>query len=283
MQIESWLTGRRGVGLPFTDECAPLGKDTASVQALFAQVSTYAKQQDWKYLEFRGGRSLFGDVPVSTEFLGHQLNLAEGEAAVFSRTDSSTRRAVRKGEESKLTVESSQTLAAVRAFYGLLCLTRKRHGLPAQPFRFFAQIHQHVLAQNQGCVFLARKGTTPVAGAVFFHFGRTVVYKYGASDERFQQLRANNLVMATAIKSYIKQGFEILDFGRTSLSNEGLRRFKLGWGTVERTIEYVRYDLAKGMFVTVRDEAFGWYNRVFQVLPVSVSRLAGAVLYQHAA
>jgi hypothetical protein len=283
MAVNSWLTGRRGVGLPFTDECAPLGAKPGEFAPLFARALTHGRQRGWKYLEIRGGRALHGDVPASTVFFGHSLDLRIGESLLFARTDAAVRRAVRKAEQSNLTVTVSQDLSALRTFYALMCQTRQRHGLPAQPFGFFANIHQHILSRNQGQIVLACLGSTPVAGAVFFHFGQSAIYKFGASDERLQHLRANNLVMWEAIKWHAQRGFASLDFGRTSLPNAGLRKFKLSWGTVERTIEYVRWDLRTNSFVTVKDEAAGWYNRIFRLLPVSVSRLVGAVLYKHAA
>ena len=36
-------------------------------------------------------------------------------------------------------------------------------------------------------------------------------------------------------------------------------------------------------YVTARDEASGWHNRVFRALPLSLSRLAGVLLYRHIA
>lgn len=174
-------------------------------------------------------------------------------------------------------------MAEVRVFYALLCQTRRRHGLPAQPFRFFAHIHRHILAPNHGQIVIARQGSRAVAAAVFFHFGGQAIYKFGASDERLQHLRANNRVMWDAIKWHAGQGFTSLDFGRTSLDNAGLRKFKLGWGAVERRIDYVRHDLRTGSFATVPDAAAGWHNHIFRLLPVSLSRLAGSVLYRHVA
>lgn len=283
MEVNSWLTGRRGIGLPFTDECAPLCPDAGGFAPLYACALAHARSRNWKYLECRGGRSLFGDVPASTSFYDHLLDLRGGEAALFARTEASVRRAVRKAEQSALTITVAQDLAAVRTFYTLLCKTRQRHGLPAQPFPFFANIHRHILARNQGQIILAHHQGTPVAGAVYFHFGDTAIYKFGASDETLQHLRANNLVMWEAIKWHAGHGFASLDFGRSSLANEGLRKFKLGWGTTERQIDYVRQDLRSDAFVTVKDESAGWYNRIFNHLPVSLSRLAGSMLYKHVA
>ena len=35
MEVDSWLTGRRGMALPFTDACAPLCRFRTEFEALF--------------------------------------------------------------------------------------------------------------------------------------------------------------------------------------------------------------------------------------------------------
>ena len=282
-EVSSWLTGRRGIALPFTDESPPLVPDVASFRELHQEALAHGKRRGWKYLECRGGRSLFGDVPACESFFGHRLDLTPGEAVLFSRLESSTRRAIRKAEQGSLQIEFTRDLDSVRAFHRLLCITRRRHGVPPQPFHFFACIQRHVLAQNHGWVALARHNGIPVAGAVYFHFGKTVIYKYGASNEKFQHMRANNLVMWEAIKRHAADGFTTLDFGRTALDNEGLRKFKLGWGTVEHPIDYVRQDLQTGNFAAAKPPSSGRITRIFQSLPEPVSRLIGAILYKHVA
>lgn len=283
LEANSWLTGRRGVSLPFTDECAPLCADDAACGRLFRAARELARARGWRYLEFRGGRARFGDVPASTSYFGHRLALRRDEAGLFAAVESSTRRAVRKAEQGGLTVEVSASPAAMEAFYRLLCRTRRRHGLPAQPFRFFRNLQRDLLAPGLGSIYLVRAAGVPVAGAVFFHFGATVLYKFGASDDRQQHLRPNNLLMWRAIADFAARGFATLDFGRTSLGNDGLRRFKLGWGAEERRIDYVRYDCRADCWVTAPDSAAGWHNRIFRLLPVPLSRMAGAILYKHVA
>ncbi len=283
MEVDSWLTGRRGVSLPFTDDCEPLCTDPAAFHGLVEEAMRHAEARDWKYVECRGGKALWPGAMASTCYYGHRLGLVDNEDVLFANVDGAVRRAIRKAYKSGVTVEISQDLDAVRAFYGLQCKTRKKHGLPPQPFRFFQNIHQHILSRDRGFVVLARNERTAVAGAVFFHIGKRAIYKFGASDDRLQHLRANNLAMWEAIRWYATHGFDELDYGRTSLDNEGLRSFKLGWAAQERSIEYVRYDRRSGGFVTVKDEAFGWHNRVFRVLPGPVSRWIGAGLYRHMA
>jgi len=283
MAVESWLTGRRGVSLPFSDACAPICGDKDSGLRLIQSAKQYGAKQRWKHLEYRGGRALVGDIPASTSYFGHELKLQADEAALFSALTPSVRTAVRKAEQGGLKIEFSQSPEAIKTFHRLLCLTRQRHGVPPQPFSFFANIQSHVLAKNQGWVVLARLGNVPVAGAVFFKFDRLVIYKFGASNPKYQGLRANNLVMWEAILKFAREGFTHLDFGRTSISNDGLRRFKLGWGAQERLIEYFRYDFKMSRYVTNPEAPSSLLHSLYRLVPVLLSRLVGALLYKHIA
>jgi hypothetical protein len=281
MEVDSWLTGKRGIALPFTDDCEPLGTDAKFFKSFFQNAVEFGKSRGWKYLECRGGRKFFEGVPASLSFYGHSLDLGSSEERLFDRLESSVRRAIRKAEKDGVTVEVLQTLEATKIFYSLQCKTRKKHGLPPQPFLFFLNIHKHILSQNLGMIVLASWRKIPIAASVYFHLGGRAVYKYGASDGKFQHLRGSNLVMWEAIKWHLQNGMKKLNLGRTSIANEGLRRFKLSWGAEESKIECFKYDLRKDDFVTDSDEAFGWHNRVFQLSPLFVSRMAGNVLYKH--
>ncbi len=281
MEVNSWLTGRRGIGLPFTDHCEPLCEEAGTFEKLFREAVEFGKSRRWKYIEFRGGRELLHKVPASLSFYGHSLDLTARADELFARLDSSVRRAVRKAEKAGVTVEVLHSLEAMQIFYALQCQTRKKHGLPPQPFNFFLNIHRHIMSQNMGMVVLARHQGRPVAGSVYFNFGEQAVYKFGASDEACQELRGSNLVMWTAIKELARRGAQRLDLGRTSMGNPGLRKFKLGWGTAEHTIEYLKFDLQKNEFVTDVDGVSGWHTQVFRRLPGVLSRAAGAILYRH--
>lgn len=281
MEVDSWLTGRRGIGLPFTDDCEPLGTDHESLQKLFQAAVEFGKHRGWKYIECRGGRELFGDVPASLSFYGHRLTLAADEAHLLKNMDGSARRAIRKAENEGVTVEISQSLAALRDFYSLHCLTRKRHGLPPPPFAFFRNIHRYILSQNLGMVAVASHQGRKIAASVYFFQNDRAIYKYGASDMAWQALRPSNLVMWTAMKWLAQRGATSLHLGKTALANEGLRRFKLTLGAAEEKIEYVKYDLWQSEFVTDTDAIVGWHNRIFQAMPPFAARLVGRVLYRH--
>jgi len=282
MEVRSWLTGKRGVSLPFTDTCEALLTEASSLAPLHDELFALGRRRKWNYLELRGTPALAPDSAPSVSFFGHRLALAPDPADLFPRFDSAVRRAIRKAENEGVAVTLDSSLESVRTFYHLLCKTRTRHGLPPQPWQFFANVHRHVIAPGNGIVALARLGPTPLAGAVFFHGATSALYKFAASDDAFQHLRGNNLVLWRSIEHYARQGYSTLDFGRTSLSNEGLRRFKLSWAAGERPIHYFRYHVKTGAVIATPDQAVeGFHTRVFRSLPPSITRLIGAAAYRH--
>ena len=283
MEISSRWTGRRGVALPFTDFCPPLARSTDELNHLYQLATEHGRKHGWRSLECRGNDYSFLKAGPSLEFHGHTLELEHGEDRLFKSLDASMRRSVRKAEAAGVKVEFGDTMSAMQTFFGLHCRTRRRHGLPPQPWSFFENIGRHVLARGHGFVATARLENRPLACAVFFHHGHQVLYKFGASDFRFQHLRPNNLMMWESIKKCANQHFAQMHLGRTSLANEGLRRFKLGLGAHEEKISYFKYAFKSETFVTDVDRSEGWVNRLFRFLPLGMLRLAGRALYPHLA
>ena len=279
MEARSTLGGRRAVCLPFTDHCEPIAGSREEFRELWEESLARGRAADWKSIEIRGGKKWLPDAPASLQFYSHVMDLKAGEEVVFGRFDGSVRQAIRKAEKVGLKVEKSDDLEGMRAYYRLHCVTRKKHGLPPQPWSFFLNIHKHLMSKGLGVLVLARSDQIVVAGAIFF-YGKQAVYKFGASDENWQQARGNNLVMWEGIRWLAAQGCEHLDFGRTSLKNEGLRRFKASWGSREGLLDYVKYDVCRARFMVDKDRASGWHNQIFSRMPIALLRIAGSILYR---
>lgn len=284
MEVSSRLTGRRGVGLPFTDICTALRdqRDAAGgsdVSTLYQHAMEHGHLRGWRYLECRGTQGWSGATP-SIEFWGHVVELSTENEAMFQKLGSSVRRGVRKAEGSGVRVDFSRSARAMEVYYGLHCRTRKRHGVPPQPKKFFENIARYIFSREQGFVAIARSsGGRPVAGAICLYSGREAIYKFGASDDRFQHLRPNNLVVWEAMEELAALGCSNLHLGRTSLGNPGLRRFKLGFGAREGALRYGRYDVGLSRFVRSADHSENWFNRILRLLPSSLLQIAGQVVY----
>ena len=281
MEVRSILTGRRGVSLPFTDFCPPILRESSESQDLFRELVACAQRRAWKYIELRDTERLKLEESCSTDYLTHDLRLTPGVDTLFQSLKSNMRRNIRKAKEQGVEVQRMNTREGMSEYFKLHRMTRKRHGLPPQPYRFFGNVCDHIILKDLGSIFLSFHSGRPVAGAVFFHFGTRVVYKFGASDFAWQHLRANNLLMWAAIRWYCERGFSELNFGRTEPENDGLARFKAGWGATERIMHYHRYAVKKGRFVKSALRVPSWQKAIFGRMPPPLLDLAGALLYRH--
>jgi lipid II:glycine glycyltransferase (peptidoglycan interpeptide bridge formation enzyme) len=278
MEVDSPLTGKRGVSLPFTDYCEPIVSGAAQFQELFAAAVALGKKRRWRYLELRGGETFFDKKEPSEWHYAHTLDLGKTGTDTFS---DSTRRNIKKAEKQNLDVIISASPDTLQTFCRLNALTRRYHGLPPQPRRFFQCVHDRILSRNMGFIVLASLRGTAIAANVYFTFGDQILYKYGASDRAFQHLRASNLVMWEAIKWGCDHGYRALCLGRTEPGNEGLRQFKAGWGARERLIRYYRYDLRKDAFIKAANIVRPFQRKIFGKLPIPILNLLGSILYRH--
>ena len=282
MGVSSFLTGRRGVSLPFSDYCRPLLGAAAELEGVLRSIFEYGRRAGWNYFEIRDGDLPPERLPISW-YYAHSLDLTLGESRLFNALQSSTKRNIRKASRENLQISMDNSLEGVRKYFALHCLMRKRHGLPPQPFYFFRSIHKNIISRGSGFVMLAYSGGKPISGALYIHFGSRAVYKYGASDFAFQNLRGNDLVMWEAIRWFAREGFEDFCFGRTDPDNAGLRRFKSGWGTKERVIRYYRYNLKKDEFVGNNPGVNELGKKIATRMPVALLNLIGRVIYRHMA
>lgn len=282
MEVASLVTGRRGVSMPFSDFCEPLQFERAAWQPLVSQLVELARERKWRYFELRGGREALPPAAVAAKtYYGHGVDLTAGIEGLFGCFASSVRRAIRKAEKSDLRLEVASTRKAMLDFYQLHVRNRRRHGLPPQSLAFFLNIDQEIMRTNLGFIVLAKNGTRSIAAAVFFCSGKTALFKFGASDERSHELRANNLVIWEGIKQLVSKGLRTLHFGRTALNNDGLRRFKLAWGTKEQVLEYFRFAPNKQTWLNSRSNASELHNQFFRHLPLAANRIAGSLIYPH--
>ena len=281
MEVQSALTRSRGICLPFSDYCAPLTFSSFGHELVAQKLQQIARERHWSYFELRSHSIVPNDVPASESYYGHFLDLRIGPEALISNFSSSVQRAVRKAQRSGLSVSIQTGPDAMAQFYKLHVRTRRRHGAPPQPRSFFINVQRHLISSGFGFIVLVECQRRPIAAAMFLKLGRHAVYKFGASDERVQALRGNNLAMFEGIKYLAEKGAETLHFGRTDKENEGLRRFKLSWGATEEEMRYACFEMASGSWKRSRESRSIFHKRIFRALPASLNRLAGAIIYPH--
>jgi hypothetical protein len=283
MEVSSFITGKRGVSLPFADQCAPHITRKELLPEAVHYITNYGKTVGWRYVEWRDSSYFANGTTPSERYITHDINLVGTEYELFSLLRDSNRRNIKKAEREGVQVAISQSLDSLRSFYRLHCITRKRHRLPPQPFVFFKSIFDNVISAGQGIVVSARYSGDVIAASIYFHFGARALFKYGASDVAHQGLRPNNLVMWEAIKWYRDRDFLSLNLGRTELENDGLLQFKRMWAPAESPVNYFRYDIRKKVFL-MKDFASRTstiLEPLFARAPATILRIIGSLAYRH--
>jgi CelD/BcsL family acetyltransferase involved in cellulose biosynthesis len=273
------LRPKRWVALPFTDVLEPLWSNGTGAAELAPIVESAAREAGVSSIEIRGPLSAPA-AHEATRGVEHTLALTDPET-LLAGFQSQVRRNIRKADKSGVTIRVADDPRDLTHWYfDLHAETRRRLGVPTQPRRLFEEVWTHMIEPGLGFVLLACHEGRPVAGAVFLEWNGRVVYKFGASAQRFWPLRPNNLIIWEAIRRGCERGARELDFGRSDLEDEGLRAFKASWGAVELPLVYTtlgRRPESKGQ------TAERLLRPVLRRAPIWFGRRLGAALYRFAA
>ena len=177
------------------------------------------------------------------------------------------------------------TSAALRQINQARILNTLRKGswsrvAPIQPRRFFRLLWERLISQGLGSVLVAELAGRPIAAGVFLSWNGTLVYKFGASD-RETRAGGNHAILWEAIRRGCAAGMREIDFGRTDPGNEGLRSFKLGWGTVETPLVYTTIGAAQSESESGRLGSLLEFT--IKHSPPWICRALGETLYRYAA
>lgn len=246
-RVESWLTGRRLVSLPFSDHCEPLVDREEDWMALTAALERESQAKRWRYIEIRPLRPLTLKTSLCTTKISyhfHQLDLVSNLDTVFSGFHkSSTQRKIRRAQREGLIYREGRTRELLEQFYELKKRARAKHHLPPQPVEWYTNLA--ALFGEDIKVRIAFKSDRPIAAMLTLRYKDTMVYKYGGSDPRFNNLGGMHLLFWTAIQEAKASGLRCFDFGRTDEHQKGLITFKSRWGAKHSALLYARYGRSK--------------------------------------
>ena len=281
MEVKDPFRGRRWIALPFTDRCPPLALSDEAGRQLAAGLDAASRTAGVNRLEIRSkmaGPRLSADSVAVT----HVLELTPDYEALERSFTSSTRRNLRKARREELAVRVADTEDdLIRVFYELQARTRRRLGIPVQPRRFFRALWRLGLERGLGQALIVLHRGQPIAAAVYLAAGETVVYKYGASDERRWELRPNNLLMAEGIQRACEQGATVFDFGRSDLEDAGLRAFKASWSAREEPLVYTSTGRQPRSRAGLAPSRLG--SVALRRAPLWIGRAIGTAFYRYAA
>jgi lipid II:glycine glycyltransferase (peptidoglycan interpeptide bridge formation enzyme) len=230
------------VSLPFSDHCEPLVETREQLNSILLGLKRAVGRQ-WKYVEIRPLGEAPGRASGFAEchsYYWHCLDISAPSEVLFRGFHKDcVQRKIRRAERESLSYEAGNSEELLKKFYRLLVMTRRRHGLPPQPYLWFEELSRSFGPKMQ--VRIASHNGSPVTGTVTFKHGKTIVYKYGGSDNRFNRLGGMALLLWRTILEAKHEGLSLLDLGRADLDNEGLILFKERWGARRVTLKYLRF------------------------------------------
>ena len=284
-RVNSWLTGRRLVSLPFSDHCEPLCSTTEELNFLVRYLLAASDHQDWRYLEIRPVNGNFDQMDDQAGFKRtksyflHTLNLRPDLDELFRKLDKDcVQRRIQRAERAGLVEKCGSSEDLLEQFYALFVATRGRHQLPPIPYAWFRNL---IRCQGEALeIRLAYKGASPVSAILTLRFRDVLYYKYGCSDARFNNLGGTPWLLWRAIATAKLTGASEFDMGRTDEDNTGLLAFKNRWVPHPKRLVYWRFPE-----VLPLDSTRGWKlriaKRVFSLMPDLALRIVGRLIYQH--
>jgi folate-dependent phosphoribosylglycinamide formyltransferase PurN/CelD/BcsL family acetyltransferase involved in cellulose biosynthesis len=284
--VESWVTGRRLVSLPFSDHCEPLVDSPKEMDSILSYLQAYRRSGDWKYIEIRPVDSrLFGaskqeGFQPSKEYYQHSIDLRPPDGELFRRFHkSSVQRRIRRAEQAGLACECGRSSALLRKFYQLMLMTRRRHHLPPQPEGWFRN-----LAECMGDaleVWVASLENRAVASIITLRFKNTLVFKYGSSDSAYHRFGPVPLLLWRAIQQAKSNGVQVFDLGRSDYYDKGLVVFKDRWASTRSLLTYWKFPAPAAGLLVDEGREFKLAKQFFGFLPQFVQKAVGEILYRH--
>ncbi len=284
-RVKSWLLGNRLVSLPFTTLCDPLVRNASELDDLLKAAKALHAASDSKFIEVRtvqAGR-FFGDNGFTMDryFKYHQLDLSDSLADVKRRFHRrSIRPCIHRAERSRLVCRRAASEKDVKLFYESYLRTRKRLSLPPLPRDFFLNMLRHLHPRNLDLI-VAQDGDRVAGAIVLLKFGSRVSAEASGWDRRYEDERANHLLLWQGIRLAHEEGYRYFDFGRTAADNEPLMIFKARWGTQVRDMAFGFYPSSPG----IADHSEGPVIRAVQLAchltPLPIFPLLGRFCYRH--
>jgi CelD/BcsL family acetyltransferase involved in cellulose biosynthesis len=287
-RVESRLTGRRLVSLPFSDHCDFLLEDAEELGTFLQGLERKLQEEDWRYIEIRPLQAFAPSIPFakpSANYTFHKIDLTPSlETLLANCHKSSTQRKIQRAGREGLTYEAGVSERHLNSFYKLLVKTRRRHRLPPQPKDWFRNLID--CFGDDLKIRLALRHGRAVAGMLTVRYKDTLIYKNGGSDSRFHNLGAMHLLYWESIRDAKEMGLRAFDLGRTDADQAGLIKFKSRWGAQQSDLTYWRCTSERGSTHVFDQRGNGWKMRilrhVFSLAPPSILSRVGSLLYKHA-
>ncbi len=283
--VRSKILGDRLISIPFTPHCDPLVRSELQWEILLDAVIEYQDMMGAEFLELRtfacSNHIFNGRLKDDGKYQTYELMLNKAPEILWKNFHKNcVQRAVKKAEKNDLQIHWGKDERDLLTFFQLLVKTRRKHGFPPQPYRFFKNMWDEFFPSGKIALPLALHNGRVVGGILLFKYRNRIHYEFVASDKNALAVRPNHFLVWESIKHAIEKGFQIFDFGKTPVENPGLIQFKERWGSIAKPLAY-RYYSKKAGRLSEQGRAYRWMKNYFRFAPMMLSKLGGELVYHH--
>lgn len=261
------------VSNPFSNYAGICSKNHEAKEQLLQSAKRIAKQEDVQFIEFRQlNDKIENGLPTKDSFVTLMLRLPNDSNAFWDSLSSKSRNKIRLAEKKGL--EPDFGLQYLSAFYSVLANNFKRLGTPVFPLKMFEAITKEF--SNRIDLLVLKFEGKPISGMFFFKFKKILAEPWAASLQEYNKFKVNNLLYWQAINYGCENGFEYLDFGRSTVDT-GTDYFKRQWGAEPVPLHY-QYFLNLSREIPVVDAVDNKYQKIIDVwkkLPLAVTNFIG--------
>jgi len=206
--------------------------------ASFIRISPYIKSNKENLQTFK--KSKFFKAPMHMIAQNTALlNLTDqDEKSLLKSMNKNHRNLIKKALKTQdLKIQVSTDIKDIQKVSNLLEITAKRHNFTPFSLKYLETEFKTFQEINAGKIYLCYYQDELIAASITYQYGKTKVYKHGASNMKYKNIPASYLIQWQSILDALTDGLQAYNFWGVAPSKEhkshpfyGITHFKLGFG-----------------------------------------------------
>jgi len=232
-EVKTLLFGHALVSLPFAVYAGVVADDEDVSAALEAEADRIGRAAKAAHLELRQLSRHHVGWPRQELYVTFRKPLLADDEANMLAIPRKQRAMVRKGIKNGLVAELDE---GVERFFALFADNVHRHGTPAMPKHYFAELRT-VFGRDCGVLTVRTAQGKPLSSVMSFYFRDEVLPYYAGDDVAARDLAANDFKYWELLRQASARGVKLFDFGRSKIGT-GPYSFKKNWGFEPQALNY---------------------------------------------
>jgi len=276
-EVKSALFGYQLVSLPFCVYGGALGSHEAR-RALEKHAAQLGEQLGVDHVELRYRHAQQNDWLTRSQHATFGCELAADDAAILAAIKKNQRALIRKGLQSEM---SWQIDAQTDDFYQVYSESLRNLGTPVFSKKLIDALCKEFPETTE--VLTIRHQGEPVSSVFSFYYQGQVLPYYGGGKPIARELKSNDFMYYQLMcHARREKNCHYYDFGRSKLDS-GAYSYKRHWGMQDQVLHY-QYKLIRAKALSnlsPNNPKYALFIRLWQKLPLSVSRLLGPLLARY--